>query len=401
MKILFVHEVSWQKKVTYEIHDFPELLARKGHAVSFIEFDEDEGEPELLTCDLRNYLFSRRGWVSRTSADSTIFLVSPKRVLPRILGRLLAIFFHPILITGYLLRNRPDVVVLYSVPTNGWQTVSLCKLLRIPVVFRAIDVSHQIRETYFHKLIKSVEKFVYRHVDAVSTHNQSLADYISQMSDGRTLPEVLLPGVDLERFRYRQKSIELMHRYNIRQHDKVILFMGTLFRFSGLRELFQDSSRYLRDNSDMKFLVVGSGEHIESLVLLTRELHIDDHVIFTGKIDYLELPQHLNLGDVSILPFTDNLVTQLALPGKVLQYLSSGLPCVAFPLLGLRSMFNEDCGIVYVSTPNEMFSACCDILTNNELRQSLALQARSAVEQRCNWDQQVTSFEALLRRTIG
>ena len=40
MKILFVHEVSYRKKVIYEMHEFPELLSLRGHEVTFLEFDE-------------------------------------------------------------------------------------------------------------------------------------------------------------------------------------------------------------------------------------------------------------------------------------------------------------------------------------------------------------------------
>ena len=41
MKILVVHEVSYLRKVVYEIHEFPELLALRGHEVTFVDFDED------------------------------------------------------------------------------------------------------------------------------------------------------------------------------------------------------------------------------------------------------------------------------------------------------------------------------------------------------------------------
>ncbi|NDC99922.1 glycosyltransferase, partial [bacterium] len=40
MRFLFVHEVNWREKVTYEIHDIPELLSIAGHEVTFIDFPE-------------------------------------------------------------------------------------------------------------------------------------------------------------------------------------------------------------------------------------------------------------------------------------------------------------------------------------------------------------------------
>ena len=40
MKLLFVHEVSYRKKVIFEMQEFPELLALRGHDITFLEFEE-------------------------------------------------------------------------------------------------------------------------------------------------------------------------------------------------------------------------------------------------------------------------------------------------------------------------------------------------------------------------
>src|SRR5450756_161320 len=40
VNILVVHEVEWSSKVVYEVHEIPELLARRGHRVVFIDYEE-------------------------------------------------------------------------------------------------------------------------------------------------------------------------------------------------------------------------------------------------------------------------------------------------------------------------------------------------------------------------
>ena len=40
MNLLFIHEVNWRDKVTFEIHDIPELLSIAGHSVFFIDYPE-------------------------------------------------------------------------------------------------------------------------------------------------------------------------------------------------------------------------------------------------------------------------------------------------------------------------------------------------------------------------
>lgn len=72
MKILFVHEVSYRRKVAYEMHDFPELFAMNGHDVSFYDFEErNHGDPKR-TGPFRQII---RG---RVHANARLTLYSPK-----------------------------------------------------------------------------------------------------------------------------------------------------------------------------------------------------------------------------------------------------------------------------------------------------------------------------------
>ena len=40
LNLLFVHEVSYEKKPIFEMQEFPEHLAALGHKVTFLQFDE-------------------------------------------------------------------------------------------------------------------------------------------------------------------------------------------------------------------------------------------------------------------------------------------------------------------------------------------------------------------------
>ena len=65
------HEISYMRKITYEIHEFPELLARAGHEVTFLEFDEGARSPNFG-------LKSRDKLISgKVYKDSKIRLLTP------------------------------------------------------------------------------------------------------------------------------------------------------------------------------------------------------------------------------------------------------------------------------------------------------------------------------------
>jgi glycosyltransferase involved in cell wall biosynthesis len=307
-------------------------------------------------------------------------------------GRILAVLLHPISVWHELKHNRPDVVVLYGIPTNGWQAVLICRHFKVPVLLRAIDVSHQLRKTALSPLIQMAEKFVYKNVDEVSANNAALAKYVNKTRKADSPIDVLLPGVDLQKFIPAGKPTELMKKYQINEQDKVILFMGTLFRFSGLYELIQSAAGVLHEDPQLKMVIIGDGEDRQRINEKIVELQLEDKVICVGRIEYDDLPSYLLLGDVAVLPFLQMAVTEYAFPGKVLQYLSVGLPTISVHLEGLESTFPPESGFVFVSSAEEMMSQCIEILNNKELHSSLSILGRQRMEEMCNWDTQVAKF---------
>jgi len=175
MRFLFVHEVNWRSKVTYEIHDIPELLSLAGHTVFFIDYpeistDKQQSRPKLF----RTTVSTEK---SRTHKGSAVEVRTPGRILSGLADRLVASFtFVPLLIKT-IRKEKIDLIVLYGVPTNGWQTIIISKILRMPIIFRAIDASHLLRGSIFKFLIRMVERFIYTNVDHISVHNVALAEY--------------------------------------------------------------------------------------------------------------------------------------------------------------------------------------------------------------------------------
>jgi glycosyltransferase involved in cell wall biosynthesis len=390
MKILFVHEVSWFSKVVYEIHDFPELLSLKGHEVYFLEFEES---------------YSRAHWKSVTSvesrshAGSKVSVISPPHLFSGILRRIAAVFIQPFVFIRLLKQIRPDVVITYSIPTSGWQVVSICKRKQIPVVVRAIDVSHKLRKTHFEAVIKLAERFVYRNADHVCANNAALRYYCISLGASPERSSVIYPGVDMTRFFPAPPRQDLQIKLGINPTDKVFLFMGTLFRFSGLTELITELAPALRNDPSLKFLILGDGEGSKRLMQLADTLKLRNQVIMPGRIEYDILADYLRLGHVALLPFKQELVTHGALPGKVLQYLASGLPTIATSLDGLMSMVPSGQGVIYVQDLVQLASESLNLLLNDERRIGLSKLGRTSINDSCNWEQQIELFTNTLIKT--
>jgi glycosyltransferase involved in cell wall biosynthesis len=346
MKILFVHEVSYSKKVIFEMHEFPELLSLRGHEITFLEFDE-----------------GRKFWDGKSKANQTSM---PGRVHPTAhikiarpfqfgipgLDRLAAVITFGSKLKSVLRSGAFDVVVLYAVPTFGPQTIRLARKARIPVVFRALDASHKIRGSLVAPLIKMTEKFVYKNANLLSANNQAMANYCQELSGRTGLTQIHYPPLDLEHFRSPKKDAALSKSLGLAESDKVITYMGSFFYFSGLKAAIEEFAKSA--GPQHKLLLIGGGELDRELRELAQRLGVKDQVIFTGLVPYAELPKYLGLADVAVNTLEPTLVANVALPNKVLQYVASGLRVVSTNLPGLKSVFGDSSLVEWGDSPEEV-----------------------------------------------
>ena len=391
MKILFVHEVSWFNKVVYEMHDFPELLSLSGHEVHFLDFDE--GKPRARWKPITTI-------ESRAHKGSQVSVTTPPRFLPGILGRLLATLIQPLVFIQLIKRIKPDVVVTYSIPTSGWQITNICNRNNIPIVARVIDIPHVLRETHFKPLVKWSEKYVFRKASFVSTHNEALRQYCIGLGAAPNKSSVIYPGIDMSRFFPAPPHQDLQAKVGLQPTDKVLLFMGTIFRFSGLVELLTELAPALHLDKSIKFLILGDGEGFNRLHQLAITLGLQSQVIMPGRIEYDLLADYLRLGHVALLPFKQELVTHGALPGKVLQYLACGLPTIATPLNGLQSMIPPNKGILYAKNSQEMAKMAIALASNPRDQQATSELGVELMNEHCNWNHQLVKFHMLLTSII-
>jgi glycosyltransferase involved in cell wall biosynthesis len=399
MRILFVHEISWLDKVTYEIHDIPELLSLAGHRVTFIDFAETDRHN--LSKKFRRWKTTVSSGMTRAHQGSTVDVLTPGYIATGIWGRLLnSLTFIP-LFWQTVKGKKIDVVVLYGVPTNGLQTVLLARILKVPVLFRAIDVSHQLRKFSFRFLIRLVERFVYKGVDHISCHNEALKKYCISLGADASKISIEFPRLDVTRFKPSGRSEELASTYGISVNSRVVFFRGTLYRFCGLEKFIELFSTYLKSHPDVCVLIIGGGEAEGSIRKTVMNYDLDSQVLIAPFVDYESLVTHICLADVSINTFSPSLVTHCALPGRVLQSMSCGIPVISTPLKGMMSYSNGSDAVTYRELDVSFVDAVIDLLADSSKRKALGDAGRQLVESKGTWDEFVIDFQLQLQNLLN
>lgn len=70
-------------------------------------------------------------------------------------------------------------------------------------------------------------------------------------------------------------------------------------------------------------LIIGDGNGRSWLQALARQYHVQDRIVFCGRIPYAEVPRYLQLMDVALSTQTNNLPGQVRTTGKLPEYMAS------------------------------------------------------------------------------
>jgi glycosyltransferase involved in cell wall biosynthesis len=261
-------------------------------------------------------------------------------------------------------------------PTIGVQALLAARIFRVPVVFRAIDVTHRlVPSAMLVPVTKLLERFIFNRVDLNIALTPHLKKYILSYGTPEHRVRLLPSGVDCGMFSPGSRNSHLMAQWGITPEDQVILFMGTIYRFSGLDRVIGDFSRILERHPNAKLLIVGPGEDEDRLRALAQTEGVTSRVVFTGAQPYSILPDVIRSSTVCINPFELNGVTENILPTKLFQYMTCEKPVVATPLPGTCTFLSgEDDGIVYA--PLERFNEAVISLLGDQER--LAVLGRNA-----------------------
>ncbi|MFC2071982.1 glycosyltransferase [Chloroflexota bacterium] len=400
MNILFIHEVDWRNKVVFDIHSLSESLSLLGHRVYAIDYENTWSRNGVF--DLGSPKTREFNGVSRAFSGASVCLRSPGFIKIPGLSRLSAGFTHYLEIQKTIKDKNIDVIVLYGVATNGLQTTFLARKFNIPVVFRSIDILNQlVPYPTLRPITRFLEKRVYSRVDMILTLTPKLSDYVTEKGAEKSRVKLLPMPVDTGLFHPSTDFAEIRQQWGFNEEDQVILFIGTLFDFSGLDALIPRFAEVTKQIPQAKLLIVGDGPQRPKLEGIIANRGLQEQVIITGFQPYETMPQYINLATLCINTFLTTEATRDIFPGKIVQYLACGKVVIATSLPGMIAVIpGEQQGMVYTNNADEMVREVISLLKSTERRHKLEQNGLNYTIQVHSYDKIAHQLETSLEEVI-
>jgi glycosyltransferase involved in cell wall biosynthesis len=181
-----------------------------------------------------------------------------------------------------------------------------------------------------HKFLRWLEERIDRSPDAVITSSQNAA-HLLETEFGRTGGQTytIADCVNPQTFRRDVVTAEgraaLRAQYGIPPEAQVVVYLGILQDYQGIPHLIRAAKRVTERYPDTYFLIMGFPNQAR-YAGLAEEIGVGHRVLLPGQVPYERTPEHLALGDIAAAPKLS--ATEGA--AKLLYYMSTGLPIVAF-----------------------------------------------------------------------
>jgi glycosyltransferase involved in cell wall biosynthesis len=387
VNILLLQETDWDLRGPHQQHHLMERLSVKGHEIKIIDYEflwkQAEGKKQIFTPKR-----IKKG-KAKIIEESKITVVTPGMIKLPFFNYLSIPVTHFAAIYKEITNFKPDIIIGFGI-INSFIGLRLAKRFGIPYIYYLIDHLHTlipIRSMRF--LAKALESYNIRNCDKIFVINTGLLDYAIEL--GGNLEKVIcIPGgVDFERYSNNYERTKIREKLRINSNDIVLMFMGWIYDFSGMKEL----TDYICENEDdipnIRLLLVGKGDLFDYIQTKREKLKNHSKIIMTGQVPFSDIPKYLQCADYCLLPAHKNEIMKNIVPIKLYEYLAAGKPVISTRLEGVVKEFGYNNGIIYIEEPIEVFKTVNEILDKND---EIVKQGQDFVSS-YDWNKIIKRFE--------
>ena len=263
----------------------------------------------------------------RSSANKYVFIKenSLKAKLWKVIGRLLRYkgFYHDSIeyyLHEALRRIRKEHYDLIVVENRPGYALTLSRQCTVPCML------HLHNDFLYHGAEKSTDICnIFHRIISVSNY---ITERVKTVCEDNKKCITVHNAINLSNF-LNAKAISRA-KIGMSDDDFVLVYSGRLIEEKGILQLIQTMNK-LQHILNLKLLIIGAAAYgnNQSPTPFTRQLQqeaeiLDGNIVFTGFIDYKDVPSYLKLADVAVLPS----MWEEPFGLTVLESMAAGLPLI-------------------------------------------------------------------------
>ena len=276
-------------------------------------------------------------------------------------------------------REGIDLVHAHWLLPNGWVASRVAKRTGVPfaITLHGSDVFMAERNPLFRSMARATLAGA-RHVTSCSA---DLRDRLLALGRPRDADKVLLVanGTDLEV--PSQASGET-------SGQRLVVGVGRMVDKKGFGYLLDAAPALLTAHPDVRLVLGGDGDLLESLKARAAELGLADRIEFPGRLSHPEVLWLIAAAEVFVMPSVRDAKGNIdGLPIVVLEAMAAGKPLVATDLAGIPLAVEDGVTglLVPEKDPEALRAAVDSLLADPERARAMGRAGRDKVVSELNW----------------
>lgn len=369
MKILFLAPQPFfrVRGTPINIRSLVTALGEAGHEVDLVCYPYGE---DVHIPGVRIHRVRRLPWVKDVKVGPSLAKI-PLDLL---------IFFKA---WNLLSRNRYDVI--HAVEESAFMALWLKRRFRCHFIYDMDShISDQLRYTGFLSsgpvlaLVRRMEKSACRGADLVITVCPSLTETVTRIAPEARVVQIEDAPLQASFHEDGEGAKRLRSQLGIGNRPAVV-YTGNLESYQGVALLVRAARKVVEKIPEVCFVIVGGEPYqVSSLVQLTKQLQLEDNVIFTGKRPLEEMPAFMTLATLLVSPRVSGENTAL----KLYTYMQSGRPIVATRLPTHTQVLDDTCAVLVAPDPSMLAEGILQVLRDPLHARTLAREATARVAAR-------------------
>lgn len=261
------------------------------------------------------------------------------------------------------LKEGFDVVHVANPPDLLWLIASVYKIFGVKLIFDEHDLSPESFLSRFNMDITNKNNLMYRTLVLMEKISYKLADIVIATNESYRSNAIKRGNIISEKIFIVRNGPDMRKFHKVVPDEKwkfgfdyMAAYIGIMGVQDGVDILIK-AMKYIVNNSkrkDICFVLIGSGDEVNKLKNLTKELGIENYIKFPGRIPDKPAMEILSTADVCLSPDPRNPLNEISTMNKIMEYMVCEKPIVSFSLK--EATFSAEKSALYVPDSVEKFA---------------------------------------------
>ena len=345
------------------------FFATKGHEVHVIAAKFSGGFDENVKLHPLPRLFSNIWWLSKY----------------------LSLGLWPFSVRRLLKKIKPDLVHAHYVTMSGY-LAAFSGFHPFVMTAWGSDILIDPQKSYF---FRALTKYTLKKADLITCDAHHFVEELVKLSAPREIIELVIFGVDVEKFCPRGKDESLARELGI-LNSPTVISLRSLEPLYDLETLINAIPLVLKEFPEAKFVIAGDGTQREYLEKLASSF--ENSVIFLGLVSSNELPEYLALADV----YVSTSLSDAGLASSTAEAMACELPVIVTDFGDNSKWVKDGSGgfVIPTKSPEMLAAKIVYIFKNGDVRDKFGRVNRLIIEERNNVKKEMGKMDALYSQLV-